>query len=145
MKSLRKFLPVLLAFIAMGCTHNDGDIGPWFGSWAMPAMTVDGDTPPGFDPVATVWEFQSEVVRIGLLDDHHDFAATAWGTWREADGRLYLDFTHGNGEYTAPSWLLMHPGKVLVLSIVERENRRMVLRYITPKGESVVYTLKKTW
>ena len=145
MKSLRKFLPVLLAFIAMGCTHNDGDIGPWFGSWAMPAMTVDGDTPPGFDPVATVWEFQSEVVRIGLLDDHHDFAATAWGTWREADGRLYLDFTHGNGEYTAPSWLLMHPGKVLVLYIVERENRRMVLRYITPKGESVVYTLKKTW
>lgn len=25
----------LLAILGAGCTHNDGDIGPWFGTWQL--------------------------------------------------------------------------------------------------------------
>lgn len=152
MKLSRIFLPLVIAVISAGCTCNDGDIGPWFGSWSMSEMTVDGRTPDGFDPTATVWEFQSSLIRISLLGEHHTMDDMSWGTWHESDGHLYLDYTHpsdkyenSNGEYEAPSWLLIQKNSVADLAILERGKRRMTLEYITPEGEKVVYTLKKTW
>lgn len=151
MKYLRFIiLPLLLAAVTTGCTHNDGDIGPWFGTWAMSGMTVDGETPKDFNPTATVWEFQSELVVIRLLGEHHDIDAASWGTWREADGHLYLDYTHnsqhtGLSEYDAPVWLMMENDSVIDLTIAERGNRSMILRYSAPDGRIITYTLKKTW
>lgn len=151
MKSIRIFLlPLLLAAIAAACTHNDGDIGPWFGTWAMTGMTVNGETPQDFNPTANVWEFQSELVTIRLLGEHHDIDGASWGTWHEADGHLYLDFTHnsqqsGPGEYDAPAWLMMENSKVIDLTITDRGKRTMVLRYSAPGGQIITYTLKKTW
>ena len=139
-------LPLMV--VLQACTHNDGAIGPWFGTWGMPSMTVDGAVPDGFNPATTVWEFQSDILKISLLDSHHYVDAVSWCTWREADGHLYLDYTHsieGDAQYDAPAWLLLQNKDVCDLTIVERGSRRMVLSYTAPDGSTVVYTLKKTW
>lgn len=150
MKAIRLLALLLAAAAATGCTHNDGDIGPWFGCWAMPEMTVDGQCPDGFDPTATVWEFQSDLVRISLLGSHHDVDAQSWGTWHEDNGHLYLDYTHNGthdetSEYDAPAWLMIENGTTADLSIIEYGKRRMRLEYTTADGEKIIYTLKKTW
>lgn len=149
MKQLRILLPLVIAILTLGCTHNDGDIGPWFGAWAMPSMTVDGKTPADFSPTNTIWEFQSEIVCIRLLGEHHNIDSWSWGTWHEADGHIYIDYTHSNSagpsEYDSPAWLLIANREVADLTIVERGDRRMVLEYTTPDGKKVIYTLKKTW
>ena len=35
-------IALLLVIVATACTHNDGDIGPWFGLWRVERLTVDG-------------------------------------------------------------------------------------------------------
>ena len=33
---------VLLVTLAAGCTHNNGDIGSWFGTWNVERIEIDG-------------------------------------------------------------------------------------------------------
>ena len=40
MKTLRHTLIALLTLVGLsGCTHNDGDIGIWFGTWMVEDIT----------------------------------------------------------------------------------------------------------
>ena len=36
-------IALLLVIVATACTHNDGDIGPWFGLWRVERLIVDGN------------------------------------------------------------------------------------------------------
>lgn len=153
-KNILKYLMLLpLALLLGSCTHNDGNIGPWFGTWGMTAMTVDGVPYGTTDRGQTLWEFQSHLVRISRIDAHQTFTGYSWGTWEERDGHLLLDFTHPDnstpegdqGEYRAPDWLLMPPGQVIDLAITDNRSRIKSLKYTDPDGKIIIYTIKKTW
>ena len=55
MKHISSYIICAIALLFGACTHNNGDIGPLFGTWALDGMTVDGteadlgddDTLPG--------------------------------------------------------------------------------------------------
>ncbi len=59
-----KISTLLLAsvFILMtGCTHNDGDIGPWFGTWQLENVMID-DKPEEDYHHDIFWQFQKHCV-----------------------------------------------------------------------------------
>ena len=83
----------VLAFILNACTHNDGNIGPLFGSWRMTAMTVDGQ--PVDDYQGNIfWMFQERVVCMREVLPHHE-TDDRYGEWRwESKNILLLNFDH---------------------------------------------------
>lgn len=156
MKHLHKtglILWLIAAAAALGaCVNNDHTPMPWMGAWAMESMTVDGQPAPDIDPEMTMWEFQNNIVRITRQGSHQTLANVCWGTWAVTDRTLTLDYTHsatnipaGTGEYSAPTWLMMPANSVMQLDILQLDNRKIRLQYQTPQGETVVYTLRKTW
>lgn len=156
MKKLHNIVLIcLLAAVAVmlaACTGNDHTPMPWMGSWDMTSMTVDGKESAEVEPHTTVWEFQNDIVEISLLDAVDGVATTRTGTWKVDGRRLSLNYTHsqtgvaaGTGDYSAPQWLLMQQNAVLQLDILRLDRRDITLQYVTPKGQTVVYTLHKTW
>ncbi|MCM1021619.1 MAG: lipocalin-like domain-containing protein [Muribaculum sp.] len=94
MKKITLVILSILLFTAIsGCTHNDGDIGPLFGSWQMTEITVDGQPVADYNQ-NVFWMFQNSVVCLREILPHHE-ADNRWGQWRWADkNTLLLNFDH---------------------------------------------------
>lgn len=91
-------LPLILAFMA-GCTHNNGDIGIWFGTWLVESITQDGSTHPVMIDGTLCFQFQGEIATIRQTTISHD-EFVDYGTWREGDGKLYILFSDPNVAYS---------------------------------------------
>ena len=71
---------VLLATLLVlgSCTRNHGDIGPWFGTWHVESINVDGA------PVTVegdyFFQFQSKVFRVSQVGGH-EHLVESFGTW----------------------------------------------------------------
>ena len=38
------FIPLLIIMLLIsGCTQNNGEIDPWFGTWRLESLTCDGE------------------------------------------------------------------------------------------------------
>ena len=148
-------LTLLVLTLLTGCVTNNGDIGRYYGVWALDRMTVDGadDTSFSHGPGTredswTCFSFQNSVVciaRYNALQDRDE----RWGTWSEDGKELTLDFTHrddsGNPDYyTAPAWILMEPGTT-VCRIEAATDRAMTLSFTDTRGRRIVYYLRKTY
>lgn len=135
---------------ATGCTHNNGDIGPLFGSWVLDEMTVDSEVADlGEDH--TFFQFQGGVIMVKRIDDRHSLLFYGVGSWERDGDVLALNFTHsddktepGEGQYSAPYWLLMTTNSVNRVEILSLDSKRMQLRYDTPDGKTVLYQFRKT-
>lgn len=149
---MRKTILMLIAMLALcACRMNNGDIGDFFGSWLLYSMTVDGHEADGFDPEMTFWEFQNNIIEISQIDKYHE-KSSRWGTWADTDGRLLLDFTHseagiapGTDKYRAPEWLYFPENKVIDLELIERQPKRMILKWHDAEHNEIVYSLRKIW
>jgi hypothetical protein len=141
-----------LVIALTGCRTNNGDIGVYYGSWALKSVTIDGveDTAWSSDNMWTTWSFQNNVICISRTNDLQDMD-TRWGTWSEDNGKLLLDFRHsddnaaaGSGQYAAPSWLYFERNTVTTLGIDAQTSKSMTLSIVDANGRKIVYTLKKT-
>ena len=85
-------LPALLTLVA-SCTHNRGDIGPWFGTWHVEDVTSSADPDYMASSGAQNYflQFQSTVFSIRRVDVDHNVDAT-YGRWEEDGGRLTVTF-----------------------------------------------------
>lgn len=103
MKTLRYTLITLLATIALtSCTHNNGDIGIWFGTWQVEHLIRNNDEVPKsyYDPSvsALYFQFQGDVVTTRRTTPMHD-EFVDYGTWSEDDGTLEISFPDPNIAY----------------------------------------------
>lgn len=86
-------LAIVLPFIFGACTHNNGDIGIWFGTWHVEKITHVASG----EPVATYhgthfMQFQSSVIRIVATDSLHNYEQS-FGVWDDAtEGLLNITF-----------------------------------------------------
>lgn len=154
MTRIARYILLTLTLLAAtsSCTHNDGDIGPLFGSWILDSMTLDGQPyTPDVDGY-TCLQFQGKVIMAKIIDDRHSLLFYSVGSWERTDNTLYLDYTHsdndtppGEGAYSAPYWLMLKPNAVNEVSILSLNSRHMHLRHITPDGDIVEYTFHKTF
>ncbi|MDE6498969.1 MAG: lipocalin-like domain-containing protein [Muribaculaceae bacterium] len=150
MKRFIYLLAAAAALIAGGCTHNDGDIGPLFGSWLVEDMTLDGERVAAGEEHGYV-QFQGAVVMCKLIDDRHSLLFYSVGSYEREGDALLLNFTHsdnttapGELQYSAPQWLLLTPNAVNRMEILALDNKKMKLKHITPDGYIVEYSFRKT-
>lgn len=156
MLKIKFFLAItLFALLVTACKTNNGDIGPWYGNWAMTAMTVDGKEYTAWAEGGneTVWSFQNNIICIQDVTPLHDIQRR-WGTWTDDGKTLTLDYRqHDTAEpdpahsykYTAPEWLLMEANTVTVLSIDKLIDNTAVLSTTNAAGQHIIYTLKKNY
>ncbi len=140
---MKKFLILLIILPAMlcGCTHNNGDIGPLFGTWRLDAISVMSVDPDGaplcrVDQVGDVfWAFQSQVVMIERVYPHHQ-TDKRFGTWqRPEESTLVINFDNKENDPAFADRYMMLPGIYLpehgaVMSVKELSGHKMTLIYI---------------
>jgi hypothetical protein len=141
-----------LAIFLTGCVTNNGDIGLYYGSWALDAITIDGSADASWNSNGewTTWSFQNNIVCISRNNELGE-QDERWGTWTETDGKLLLDYRHsddnaaaGTSQYAAPSWIYIAKNVVTALNIESQTSKVMTLSQTDGQGRKIVYTLRKT-
>lgn len=151
MKHISSYIIICIVALLLGaCTHNNGDIGPLFGTWVIDDMTVDG-TSADLGDDDTFMQFQGHIVLTKLIDPRHSLLRYCAGTWTREGDVLALDYTNGDdnnhagtGTYAAPEWLLLETNAINRLNILSLDNAHMSLRYVADDGRTVVYNFRKT-
>ncbi len=148
----RKGILALMFFMMISsCTRNNGDIGPWFGTWHLESILVDGTPEVNYEN-NIFWAFQSEVIfltRVPVDKPGSHTVEKRFGTWRETDGILYLKFAYNDDkdtegyQYHAFDELHFPYGSETPLSILKAPGRTAVLQYNAPDGHTYTYTIKK--
>ncbi|MCM1518946.1 MAG: lipocalin-like domain-containing protein [Pseudoflavonifractor sp.] len=142
-------LLLLMAVMLGGCTHNNGDIGPWFGEWKLTSITVDGVPDTDYDG-NIFWAFQTTVIEMLSVDDETtaDYRQR-WGTWAQDGTVLTLDFTHSDDRNPAGSDKYIPfpatglPAGVSELDILSLSGSEIKLSYTADDGKVYGYLLKK--
>lgn len=82
-------ISALLVLMLSCCTRNNGDIGPWFGTWHVEQITAGG-TPVNVEG-DYFFQFQNKVVRVSNVSGHEQLVES-FGTWSEDGGKMVIDF-----------------------------------------------------
>lgn len=138
---------IALTALLTGCVTNNGDIGTWYGTWALERMTVDeADVPTVDENGWTCFAFQNDVVLITRTTALGD-VTERYGTWTEQDGQMNFDFNHNDdfdpSVYTAPAWLHFVPAGVTRCKILSSSSKAATLQQVTADGLTVTYYLRK--
>lgn len=92
---MREVVAILLVAMAWfcGCTRNDGDIGPLFGTWQMTERSVEGvEVSEPLPPVEELfWSFQSSVIEMKHVYSTSRYESV-YGNWEMGGKSLTLDF-----------------------------------------------------
>ena len=103
MKTLRYTLITLVSLLGLTCcTHNEGDIGIWFGTWQVEDIECAelNLEETYYDPATApiYFQFQGEMVTVRMVNKLHD-ERVDYGTWSEGDGTLDISFPDNNVAY----------------------------------------------
>ena len=96
MKTLRYTLITLVLLLGLSsCTHNEGDIGIWFGTWQIEDVDCAeldlADT--YYDPAsaAIYFQFQGKMCTVIYIDNKHN-QLVDYGTWSEDGDKMTISF-----------------------------------------------------
>lgn len=126
--------------LSTGCTHNNGYIGDWFGTWRLEEITVDGRPDPDYPRPAMIWKFQNSVMQMLMPNDYTHQDNTSTGTWHTADGYLYIDYSWQQGPDFTP---LIHLTTQCRLKILHLSGSSIHLEYTSPDNKTYFYRFKK--
>lgn len=149
---MKKYISILTLTATLlmmaSCSHNNGDIGPWFGQWKLIEIKVDGVTDYSYNG-NIFWSFQTHVFQMKeVIGDISPVSDTRWGTWEENGGELLLNFTYMNSEhkeiyYDPLTATFLPPHEISRLKILKRPGSEMELSYTSPDGKLITYFLKR--
>lgn len=149
MKRIKEILLFTLLGIGLSaCTHNDGDIGVYFGTWKVEEITIDGVVDMDYQD-NLFFQFQSGVFCMRRVDEHH-VATVSWGSWEEvSDNVLRLSFVYSDdnapegSEKYSPLPESHLPKGVRDLEILQLTGSVMRLQYVAGGKIDYEYKLKK--
>ena len=148
MKHLQHILYIaLLLLTTTACTHNDGDIGPWFGTWHVEEITIDGTALAGYSG-EYFFQFQSSVFCFRAVEgEMSEDWYCSYGHWSEDTGASTLTITFPDQDEIMTVTELTAIGFDLtgtnVMHIDGRGSSTMTLTMTNTAGHRCVYTLKK--
>ena len=131
------------------CTHNNGDIGPYFGTWKLLSISVDGVE--DVDYAGNVfWKIQNEVECMVRVNESAHTANECWGTWKEIGNVLQLNHTHWDDNHKQGSFYYsplpethLPANSISDLEIVSLSGSSMQLKYVTDDKRVVGYKFTK--
>lgn len=124
----------------MSCTHNNGDIGIWFGTWHVEEITIDGTVSEAYN-AAPYWffQFQSNVVQVKMSLPDHSFLASV-GEWEEKDANLILTFPDEVYVKQLPPGI--DAKRPTAMNIEHKSSKEVVLTFTGTDGHAYRYTLR---
>ena len=137
MKQIAKNMILLAALLVVAsCTTNNGDIGPWFGTWRVTEITTDGVADADYQG-NMFFKFQSTVFEMLLVHDDHG-TENRFGIWNDdGKGTLTVSFPDANHEPLPQSHMRAEQN---VLTFNGVQSSGFVLRLDSPDGH--VYTCR---
>jgi hypothetical protein len=146
------FIFLTTIVVLSSCTHNNGDIGVYFGTWSLDKIEINGSEDAEYEPQSYTWSFQNQTIQIMTVNERHDYSATI-GSWEEISGKtLRLNFNHsdnnyeaGSGQYYIPNQLHIPQNASTDLDIISQSSKSLILQYVSTEGITYRYTLSKTW
>ena len=139
----RLIIIALLLCGMSGCTHNNGDIGPWFGTWQVTGIDADGAPLAEYDG-NVVLKFQSHVMESRTQYDHHSYTAY-WCSWHEEEGALILEINPGEESAGYVPELHIPWIPVNTLRILSLTGSNACLSRLSDEGTEYKYYLKKLY
>lgn len=138
-------LASIIAVLALsGCSHNNGDIGRWFGLWHVDSIEVDGVPDEAYDGNYYML-FQGEVFCIRWVDEQRHENLDSYAQWQEGDDgtTMTIDFADNRfppqiGSQLPPTYLSV----VTHFNVVMLTSTTMVLTTVYPDtGATITYRL----
>lgn len=136
---------IILAVTALmflsGCTHNNGDIGYWFGLWHLDAIEVDGSPVADYDG-DTYFIFQGKVFCIRCVDElNHDYIES-FARWQESDDHQSMSLSFVDKHFAPVVSPLIPLELVTTFSVITLNDKDMILRHThTETGHTYTYYL----
>lgn len=131
-------IAAVVALVAAGCTHNNGDIGRWFGLWKVENITVNGSNDSNYTG-NIFFAFQNTTFEQKQV--HADQGVTQMiGEWREEGDMLTITFPFDR--YYPIDGYMQGGGKENHLT-VGGNGKHLQLTLTTKAGATVVYFLEK--
>ncbi len=146
-RTLTHIALVLTTLLALSsCSHNNGDIGYWFGLWHLDTIEVDGVPDDGYDG-NYYFMFQGKIFCIRWINEQQHEYIESFAKWQESDdGKTmtvnFIDnrFTPQVGEYLPANYL----STVTHFNVVTLNADDMVLTTTAPEsGATVTYHLTR--
>jgi hypothetical protein len=146
-----KLTHIVLAFTALlamsSCTHNNGDIGLWFGLWHLDSIEIDGEPDSDYDG-NYYFLFQGKVfcVRYVNEESHNQFQSDSFALWSEnaADATITINFVDNRySPRVSDAFPDPHLSTVTTMNVVTLTSKNMVLSYLNP-DTGVIYTYHLT-
>ena len=131
MKTIKHTLMALVALLGLtACTHNEGDIDIWFGTWQIEEIScAEMQLSDTYNNPNVYLQFQGEMVTALHVSSLHD-ESVDYGTWREGDGTLDIDFPDPNVAYSHVLGSLIGSGDTSFhFTITERSANHVTLNY----------------
>lgn len=149
-KIFNRILALMFLIVSLSsCTHNNGDIGDYFGMWKLETITIDGEKDSEYEG-NVFWRFQNEVIGMTRVNEEMHASSGSYGTWKELEGDvLQLNFTHSDNYNPAGSFYYSPlpetylPVGISNLDILSQSGSEMKLRYMDVDGRQIDYKFKK--
>lgn len=143
------FAILMCVMVLSSCTHNNGDIGNYFGTWKLQEIAIDGEKDTAYEG-NVFWKFQNQVISMVRVNEVLHSTSESFGTWSEVDSNvLILDFSHSDDNHVQGSSFYSPlpetylPKGQSQLSIVSQTSTQMHLSYLDADGREIGYMFKK--
>ena len=130
MKRLASYIILAIAatISLSSCSHNDGDIGYWFGLWHLDSIEVNGTPVPDYEG-NTYFMFQGKVFCIRCVDeDNHDYNES-FAKWQENDDHQSATITFADEHFLPIITPLIPLETITTFNVVTLNDKVMVLKH----------------
>ena len=147
---MKNIILIISTLLLMGCSQNNGHVGPIYGAWTLLEMSADGQQLP-IEGESTVFSFQGEIVQITHMLSAPDVYTKNFGNFSIDQKELTFQFQSGLSgdegyQYTAPAWLYFpSDGMPFHIQVTDLGTRNMDWQFTTSEGTNYHYKFKKTW
>lgn len=145
MKTLQNVAMTLLALLSLSaCTHNNGDIGIWFGTWMVEQITNEQTGQQAQYDGTLVMQFQGDVATIRQTTTNHD-ELVDYGTWQHEADRLTITFPDPDVAYdhVLEQVLGVPLGQQYAFTVLHSDAKRLTLSLTDHNGQPWQLRLRK--
>ncbi len=141
--------------MSVSCTHNDGDIGDWFGHWKLNEIVVDGTVDANYEH-NMFFSFQNSVFAQTIVypDNSVD---RLFANWTDCGNYLIIEYAYAKDEKGNPIYsengdlvALFYPAPITRMSIGENivnvdyiNGNNLQLSMTDSIGQKITYKLEK--
>ena len=142
MKStIARLTTILIVGICLltGCTHNNGDIGPFFGKWKLERMTVNTEEVADYEG-NIFWSYQSSTISMTRVIDPTSSFIT-YGNWEVDEDYTVMHISFPDKIHAPlPETYLLRESTIDIIKIKGSE---MILQYDSASKGLITYYFVK--